>query len=131
MQYYSMAIDYPFNAGGRPPNSWPVFVPIAFEVMILVAAFVAFLGMLFLNGLPHPHHPVFNVPQFARASQDRFFLCIEAADPLFNLKETTQFLASLAPHGPVHIVAEDEPGEMVGIVIEGKSSPAETAAPPA
>src|SRR6185312_4675429 len=99
MQYYSMAIDYPFNAGGRPPNSWPVFVPIAFEVMILVAAFVAFLGMLFLNGLPHPHHPVFNVPQFARASQDRFFLCIEATDPLFDPQAVARFLAGLGGQG--------------------------------
>ncbi len=73
MQYYSMAIDYPFNVGGRPLNSWPVFVPIMFEVLVLVAALAAFLGLMFLNGLPQPHHPVFNVPGFERASQDRFF----------------------------------------------------------
>ncbi|HZZ78420.1 MAG TPA: DUF3341 domain-containing protein, partial [Gemmataceae bacterium] len=71
MQYYTMAVDYPFNVGGRPANSWPVFVPIAFEVMVLVSGFAALLGMLFLNGLPRPNHPVFNVPQFERASQDR------------------------------------------------------------
>ena len=84
MQYYSMAINYPFNSGGRPYNSWPVFIPITFELLILVGAFAAFLGMMFLNGLPHPHHPLFNVPQFDRSSQDRFFLCIEATDPQFD-----------------------------------------------
>jgi hypothetical protein len=97
MQYYTMAVDYPFNVGGRPANSWPVFVPIAFEVMVLVAGFAALLGMLFLNGLPRPHHPVFNVPQFERASQDRFFLCIEASDAKFDLVETRRFLADLRP----------------------------------
>jgi hypothetical protein len=109
MQYYSLAIDYPINAGGRPFNSWPVFVPIAFELTILVAACAAFLGMLFLNGLPQPHHPLFSVPQFDRASQDRFFLCIEASDPLFDVQSTTAFLTSLQPQGEVLIVPETEP----------------------
>jgi len=92
MQFYSMAVDYPFNVGGRPENSWPVFVPIAFEVMVLVAAFAALFGMLFLNGLPRPHHPVFNVPRFERASQDRFFLCIETVDAKFDAVQTRRFL---------------------------------------
>jgi hypothetical protein len=109
MQYYSHNIGYPLNVGGRPYNSWPVFVPIAFELTILVAACSAFLGMLFLNGLPQPHHPLFNVPQFDRASQDRFFLCIEASDPLFDPAKTKELLASLAPHGDVLIVPETEP----------------------
>ncbi len=101
MQYYSMAINYTFNSGGRPYNSWPVFIPITFELLILVGAFAAFLGMMFLNGLPHLHHPLFNVPQFDRSSQDRFFLCIEATDPQFDRRATAEFLATLNPHGEV------------------------------
>lgn len=101
MQFWSMAVDYPFNVGGRPLNSWPVFIPITFELLVLVASFAAFLGMLFLNGLPHPHHPLFNVPEFARASQDRFFLCIEATDPQFDSRATAEFLERLGPHGPI------------------------------
>jgi hypothetical protein len=95
MQYWSMAVDYPFNSGGRPDNSWPVFIPIVFEVMVLVASLAALLGMLFLNGLPQPHHPVFNVERFVHASQDRFFLCIEATDPHFDREETRRFLVGL------------------------------------
>lgn len=109
MQFYSMAIDYPLNVGGKPLNSWPGFIPITFEVLILVAALSAFLGMLFLNGLPQPHHPLFGVPQFSRASQDRFFISIEAADPLFDLEETTRLLVSLQPLGGVIVVPETEP----------------------
>ncbi len=101
MQYYSMAIRYTFNVGGRPYNSWPVFIPITFEMLILVGALAAFLGMMLLNGLPRPHHPVFNVPQFARSSQDRFFLCIEATDIQFDRRVTAEFLATLNPHGQV------------------------------
>jgi hypothetical protein len=108
MQYYTMAIDYRFNSGGRPYNSWPVFIPITFELLVLVGSFAAFLGMIFLNGLPRHHHPLFNVPNFDRASQDRFFLCIEATDPQFDLRATAEFLATLAPNGPV-IEVPNEP----------------------
>ncbi|MHB1033082.1 MAG: DUF3341 domain-containing protein [Pirellulales bacterium] len=109
MQYYCMAIAYRLNVGGRPYNSWPAFIPITFEVLILVGAFAAFLGMMLLNGLPRPHHPVFNVPQFARSSQDRFFLCIEATDPQFDRTATAEFLATLKPHGEVIEVPHDRP----------------------
>ena len=95
MQYWSMAVDYPFNVGGRPENSWPVFIPITFEVMVLVAAFAALLGMLFIHGLPRPYHPVFKVDRFVEANSYSFFLCIESTDPRFDREGTRQFLAGL------------------------------------
>jgi hypothetical protein len=97
MQWYSAVVHYPINVGGRPFHSWPSFIPITFEMTILCAAFAAVFGMLGLNGLPRPHHPVFNVPSFALASRSRFFLCIQAKDPLFDRKATREFLETLQP----------------------------------
>lgn len=98
MQYYLLAVDYPLQIGGKPMNSWPQYIPITFEMTILAASAAGVIGMLVLNGLPMPYHPVFNVPRFELASSERFFLVIEATDPKFKRDETTSFLQGLNPH---------------------------------
>lgn len=103
MIYFSAVIDYPLNIGGRGLNSWPAFVPITFELTILFGSFAAVLGMLGLNGLPMPYHPVFNAPGFAMASRNRFFLCIESRDPKFDYDATRVFLESLKPKSLVEV----------------------------
>ena len=95
MQYWIEVIDYPINVGGKPYNSWPAFIPITFECTVLVAAFSAVLGMLILNKLPQPYHPVFNAPNFAMATRDRFFLVVEANDPEYNHDAVVRLLQSL------------------------------------
>lgn len=92
LEYWSVVASYPLNIGGKPIWSWPMMVPPAYELTILTSALTGVFGMIIINGLPMPYHPMFNVPGFERASQDRFFLCIEEADKLFDMQETTRLL---------------------------------------
>jgi hypothetical protein len=97
LQFWSQVFVYPMNVGGRPHNSWPAFIVPTFECTILFAAIAGVVGMILLNGLPRPYHPVFNAPRFAAASRDRYFLAIEAADPRFDRHATEKFLRGLDP----------------------------------
>lgn len=97
VEWYSAAIDYPINVGGRPPFSWPAFFPPAFEMTLLWASVFGVLAMLIGNGLPRLHHPLFAVLAFERGSSDRFFLLLRAKDPRFEMQRSREFLQGLAP----------------------------------
>ena len=105
LQYWTQVIAWPMNIGGRPYHSWPHFIPVTFECTVLGASLAAFVGMLVLNGLPKPYHPVFNIRAFDRASRDRFFLCIESTDPKFDRHATASFLKGLHPLGVSEVAA--------------------------
>lgn len=110
LQYYTAVYDYPYEVAGKPLHSWPMFIPITFELTILGAAFAAVFGMLFLNGLPMPYHPVFNVPEFGLASRDRFFLFVRHDDPLFEPERTARELEAFGPKS-VALVPREPPPE--------------------
>ncbi len=103
LEYWTQVIDYPMDIGGRPYHAWVNFIPPAFETTILFAAFGAVFGMLALNGLPEPYHPVFNAPRFDMATHDKFFLAIEADDPQFDAVRTREFLQGLHPREVVDV----------------------------
>lgn len=105
LQCWVSAVAYPLNIGGKPLISWPMFIPVTFECTILGAALTAVFGMLALNKLPQPYHPVFNAPRFAMASRDRFFLCVESTDTQFDLARTRAFLETL---GATEVVSVEE-----------------------
>ncbi len=98
LQWWPNVIGYPLVIGGKPYNSWPAFIPITFEMTILCAGLATVFGMLALNGLPTPYHPVFNAPRFEMATRNRFFLCIMARDAKFDAQKTREFLQSLNAH---------------------------------
>lgn len=97
LQYWSAVIEYPMNIGGRPYHSWPAFIVPTYECTILGACLAAVVGLVLINGLPRPYHPVFNVPRFAMASSDRYFLVVESQDPKFERESTRSFLSGLSP----------------------------------
>jgi hypothetical protein len=105
MLYNSAVAFYPINVANRPLHSWPMFIPITFELTILFSGLFTAIGMLALNGLPKPHHPLFAVPQFSLATDDRFFFCIEAADPIFDAEKSRAFLNDFDPVG-IYVVDE-------------------------
>jgi hypothetical protein len=107
MQTYANVIDYPLNVGGRPYYSWPAFIPVTFELMVLGAALSAAFGMLALNKLPTLWHPLFNSEQFLRASKDRFFLCLKSRDPKFELQKIQAILGELEPLSMTEVIFEE------------------------
>src|SRR5271165_2877039 len=97
LQYWINVIAYPLNIGGKPYDSWPAFIVPTFEMTVLFAGLAGVFGMFALNGLPMPYHPLFNVDKFGAVTRDRFFLCVEAEDPKFDLVNTQEFMMTLKP----------------------------------
>ena len=105
LQYWAAAIEYPMNVGGRPHASWTAFVVPSYELTILFSALATTIGMIALNGLPQPYHPVFNAPRFSLASSDKFFLVIETIDAKYDADRTPRFLHELGAKGVYDVPA--------------------------
>jgi hypothetical protein len=105
LQWYSAVIDYPVNIAGRPLDSWPMFVPVTFEMAVLGAAFAAVISMFAASGLPRLRHPLFAAPEFDLATRNRFFLCLRSDDPAFDAKRAHDLLQSLHPMRCVEVPA--------------------------
>jgi hypothetical protein len=103
LQWYAMAYDYPLNIGGKPLNSWPMYIPVTFELTILCASLAGFLGFIILNKFPQPYHPVFNAPEFEFVSRDKFMLCISSDDPKFDRNKTRRDLSALRPDNLIEV----------------------------
>ena len=95
MMWWMNGVDYPQWVSGKPPYAWPSTIPITFECMVLLSAFGAVFGMLALNKLPRLSHPIFKHSTIHRASDDAFFMSIEAEDPKFDREKTPEFLSSI------------------------------------
>jgi hypothetical protein len=105
LQWYSAVVDFPINVGGRPLDSWPMFVPVTFEMAVLGGALSAAISMFAANGLPRLRHPLFAVPEFDMATRNRFFLCLRADDPAFDAKKARDFLDGLHPMRCVEVAS--------------------------
>jgi hypothetical protein len=105
LQWYSAVIDFPLNIGGRPLNSWPMFVPVTFEMAVLGGALAAVISMFAASGLPRLRHPVFAAPDFELATRNRFFLCLRSDDPAFEADRARELLEGLHPLRCVEVKA--------------------------
>jgi hypothetical protein len=105
LQWYSAVVDYPVNIAGRPLDSWPMFVPVTFELAVLGSAFAAVISMFAANGLPQLRHPLFAAPEFDLATRNRFFLCLRSDDAAFDARESRELLESLHPMHCVEVKA--------------------------
>lgn len=119
MQHWMNGVDYPFIISGKPLISWPSSIPVTFEMMVLFAAFTAFFAMWIANDLPRWFHPLLRKQRFARATNDRFFVAIEARDPQFDAQRTAEFLRRLQPASVELVEMPQESPRLPPVVVRG------------